>query len=179
MPRPDDQQLPQNWSDLQRGQAVVLYASPQQQQENATRSALGLLFVLAVITLCGVIAGICAWRTWGPDGIVSQITAQQSITEETRALGDYRNALARQNAQMARMLETGRIAPVASPPQHQLETAQARSIDAARRDFDVSCAAITTRTPGNDSCVRAIEAPSCVWVPADDPPTRRCAPVPH
>ncbi|HVZ99522.1 MAG TPA: hypothetical protein VG841_04330 [Caulobacterales bacterium] len=175
MPRPEDQSLPQNWSSVEKSQAVVIYASPQQQQETAARSAFGLLFVLAVITLCGVIAGICAWRTWGQEGVISQIAAQQAITEETRAIGDYRNQLSRQNIEMDRMLKSGKISAPPLPPQHNLITAQTRSVDAARREFDANCAAITTRTPGDDKCQKANEAPRCVWVPSDTPPRRRCA----
>ncbi|MES1158808.1 MAG: hypothetical protein ABUL42_02830 [Terricaulis silvestris] len=176
MPRPEDSQLPQHWT-TDKGQAIIVYTSPAQQQEAATRSAAGILFVLAVLTLCGIVAGICAWRTWGPGGIVSRITAQQSISEEARGLGDYRNALARQNAEMARQIATNKIQPPAGAPQHGLVTGQV-GIDAQRIAFDRACTAVTVRTPGADACIPAAQAPRCVWAPADDPPTRRCAAPP-
>lgn len=134
--------LPDSWRTS--SQPIVIYqGGPPPGAETPTSNALGLLFWLAMITLCLGVAGFSAWAMWNPNhdkdvfspiyaegrplGLYRQIEERERVNETSAGLTEFRDAVRRQNSSSDRSAIT-----------HPLVTGEG-GIDALRREWDELC----------------------------------------
>jgi hypothetical protein len=138
--------VPAGLPDAWRNAHVVVYQGPPPDAETPTRNALGLLFWLAMITLCLLIAGLCFMTIWGDKGLIRQIEAQERITADSDPLLDYVEDLRRQNNELAMInLDGGVTEPPALTDLPQAIT----GIKDLRERFDRHCLEIAGRVRGD------------------------------
>ena len=152
MPSRDDDTLgglPESWRNS--SQPIVIYqGGPPPGVESPTSNALGLLFWLAMITLCLGIGGFSAWAMWNPNhdkttfspiyaegrpqGLYKQIEEREQVNQAAAGLSAFRDSIRRQNASSDRSALT-----------HPLFTSEQGGVDALRREWDELCNTIRLR----------------------------------
>jgi hypothetical protein len=136
--------LPENWRHS--GQPIIIYqAPPPRDFDSATSSSLGVLFWLALITVCLTVAGVSVWTMWNPNhaGMTDNKRWFSPIYAEGRPLGlnkliEEREQISAAAAGLLQYRELARAGREASQP-HPLITGPSDSIDALRAQWDAGC----------------------------------------
>jgi hypothetical protein len=140
MPREDETigGLPDSWRSA--NQPIIIYQGPPPETESSTSNALGVLFWLALITLCLAVAGFCAWAMWNPGHDEDRFSP---IYAEGRPLGlnkliEERTQVNQAAAGLLEYRERVRTRRELEAP-HALISGAPDSIDTLRLQWDQSC----------------------------------------
>ncbi len=113
--------------------------------KSATSSSIGVLFWLALITLCLTVAGFSAWTMWNPNhaSVTDDKRWFSPIYSEGRPLGlnkliEEREQISAAAAGLVEYRELVRLGRDAASP-HPLITGPSDSIDALRGQWDAGC----------------------------------------
>ncbi|MGE3141787.1 MAG: hypothetical protein AB7L65_00560 [Hyphomonadaceae bacterium] len=146
--------LPEVWRNADR--PIIIYNGPAQFEETATTNALGQLFWLALITLCLVVAGFCAWGVWNPAfdkkqfspiyiegrpvGLLKQIEERRQVNAWANGLIEFRDLVRADNAARRRSTLTHPLLT-----DRQGIDADHQGIDGLRAQWDAMCRNIRDR----------------------------------